>query len=107
MSSVIVPSVVLPSVIIPSVVAPFAISLQRNGISAAFAYGECRVSLHRVSSYHLPFRFSEMAYPPHSPMANAFAIRFSEMAKPVANARIRQSVVIPSVIMLNVVAERV
>ena len=27
-----------------------------------------------------------MAYPPHSPTGNAFAIRFSEMAKPVANA---------------------
>ena len=36
--------------------------------------------------YTMPFRFSEMAYPPHSPLANAFAIRFSEMAKPVANA---------------------
>jgi len=40
-------------------------------------------------------------------MANAFAIRFSEMAKPVANASLRQSVVVPSVIMLNVFAERV
>jgi hypothetical protein len=28
-----------------------------------------------------------MAKPPHSPEANAFAIRFSEMAKPVANAK--------------------
>jgi len=27
--------------------------------------------LYRVSSYHLPFRFSEMAYPPHSPTGNA------------------------------------
>jgi hypothetical protein len=35
----------------------------------------------------MPFRFSEMAYPPHSPLANAFAIRFSEMVKPVANAK--------------------
>ena len=40
-------------------------------------------------------------------MANAFAIRFSEMAKPVAKASLRQSVVVPSVIMLNVFAERV
>ena len=40
-------------------------------------------------------------------MANAFAIRFSEMAKPVANASLRQSVIVPSVIMLNVFAERV
>jgi hypothetical protein len=28
-------------------------------------------------------------------MANAFAIRFSEMAKPVAKASLRQSVVVP------------
>jgi len=27
-------------------------------------------------------------------MANAFAIRFSEMAKPVANASLRQSVIV-------------
>jgi hypothetical protein len=59
-------------------------------------------------------------------MVNAFAIRFSEMAKPVAKASLRQSVVVPchfasakwhirrirlwrmqSVIMLNVFAERV
>jgi len=40
-------------------------------------------------------------------MANAFAIRFSEMAKPVANASLCQSVVVMSVIMLNVFAERV
>ena len=49
--SVVAPSVVVPSVVelnvvvlnavVQSVVVPFAISLQRNGISAAFAYGEC------------------------------------------------------------------
>ena len=58
MSSVIVPSVVLPSVIIPCVVAPSVV----------------------VPSVVVPFAISLQ------PMANAFAIRFSEMAKPVANA---------------------
>jgi hypothetical protein len=58
MSSVIVLSVVLPSVIIPSVVAPSVV----------------------VPSVVVTFAISLQ------PMANAFAIRFSEMAKPVANA---------------------
>ncbi len=49
MLNVVVTSVVAPSVIMLNVVVPFAISLQRNGISAAFAYGKCRASLYRVS----------------------------------------------------------
>ena len=58
MSSVIVLSVVLPSVVVPSVVAPSVV----------------------VPSVVVTFAISLQ------PMANAFAIRFSEMAKPVANA---------------------
>jgi hypothetical protein len=66
--SVVVLNVIVLNAVVQSVVVPFAISLQRNGISAAFAYGECichslqrngkacgectafaRVSLYRVS----------------------------------------------------------
>ena len=47
--NVIVLNAVVPSIVVLNVVVPFAISLQRNGISAAFAYGECRVSLYRVA----------------------------------------------------------
>ena len=49
MLNVEVPSVVVLNVVVPSVVVPFAISLQRNGISAAFAYGECRVSYYKYA----------------------------------------------------------
>ncbi len=39
--SVVVLNVIVLNAVVQSVVVPFAISLQRNGISAAFAYGEC------------------------------------------------------------------
>jgi len=45
----------------------------------------------KASLRHLPIRFSELANTPHSPLANAFAIRFSEWQSLWRMHRIRQT----------------
>jgi len=45
MLNVVVLIVAVLNVVVPNVVVPFAILLQQNGKAAAFAYGECKVSL--------------------------------------------------------------